>query len=361
MIILLALLSQQPQLPRKELVEELRITSPGPDGEFVTLSSVAGRDGRIYLSDSRAPAIHRFDSTGRYLGQIGRSGDGPGAYRIPTTLGMRGDSLWVWDPSHRRITLWDREGKLVREVTLVEGGSASSSGVLLVDGNVATLPSWSSARAREGAATEPVRRYGPDGRRRGTLLSIPVTSASLKIETTPGMFLVGQQPFLDSPLLVAGANGTGFLRVDRSTTGAPQIGLLRYNERGALTWRRSIRYAPTPLDPTVLDSVIRGYTDPPDPRAPRVPEEKVREALVLPAYSPPVLSASIGSDGWSWLRLPTRAGEGARYMVLDAHGTPVFEVRLPLRGRLMAANATRVWVALNNADDLPVAIRYRIE
>jgi hypothetical protein len=48
-------------------------------------------------------------------------------------------------------------------------------------------------------------------------------------------------------------------------------------------------------------------------------------------------------------------------MVLDAHGTPVFEVRLPLRGRLMAANATKVWVALNNADDLPVAIRYRIE
>lgn len=355
------LLIQSPALPEKHLVEQLRIASPGPDGEFVAVATVAEGEGRIYISDWRAPAVYRFDSTGRYLGQVGRSGDGPGEYRIPITIGMRGDSLWLWDPTQQRLTLWDAGGKVVRTTTLVGASGSYGAGVLLPDGSVASLPSWTSARARSGTSSEPVRRFHPDGRFRDTLFTLPVDVAPLKIETGPQHFIIGEQPFIDSPILSVSTAGLGFVRVDRRTTGPAVIGITRYDANGAERWRRSIPHSGAPLDPSLVDSVIRGYTHPSDPRSTAVPESQAREAVTIPPRGIPVLSATIGSDGRIWLRRPTSAGRPARYTVLAPDGTPSFEVTLPLRGRLIAAEATAIWVMESDTDDLPTVVRYRLQ
>jgi len=353
-------LLQSAQLPQKHLVEELRITSPG-SGEFVAVGSVTETAGAIYLSDWREPAIYRFDPQGRFVGRVGREGDGPGEYRVPITLGARGDSLWLWEPSQQRLTLWDPAGHLVRTTAVTDGGGSYASGVLLPDGGIAKLPNWSSANGSAGQVSAPVLRFTPAGRLRDTLLTIPVGVDHFQFETGPKMYLIGQQPFIDSPLLVASIVGDGFIRVDRATDGPPRIGLTRYDASGRVRWRRSISYTPAPLDPTVIDSVIRGYTNPADSRAPKVPEATVRAGITIPPRAVPVLSVTLGTDGRIWLRMPTPAGAPAHYMVLGSNGAPAFDLLLPPRGRILGSPGPKLWVLLSDDDDLPIAVRYRVE
>lgn len=360
MLLLTAFLVLQTQaLPQRRLVEDLRLASPGEHADFVALGTVAQSGEAIYVSDWRAPAIHHFDARGRYLGQVGRAGDGPGEYRIPVTIGTRGDSLWLWDPGHHRATVWDAGGRVVRTTTIVDAGYGG--GVLLPSGEIALLPNWTSARAQSGRSVEAVRRFTAEGRLRDTLWSVTVDAVSLKIETGPQRYFVGEQPFADGPLITGSADGLGFLTVDRRTTGPAVIGLTRYGPDGRRRWHRELPYAGVPLDPSVIDSVIRGYTAPTDPRAPKVAEGVVRAAVSIPSRAIPVLTAMIGADGRIWLRRPTPAGHHARYTVLRADGTPEFEVVLPGRGRVAAAGAAALWVVEMDADDVPSAVRYRIQ
>jgi hypothetical protein len=58
---------------------------------------VAGADGGVGI----------FDSLGRFSRSLGRRGDGPGEYRHVVSVGFGpGDSVFVWDRVHRRITVY---------------------------------------------------------------------------------------------------------------------------------------------------------------------------------------------------------------------------------------------------------------
>ena len=63
-------------------------------------------DGRIVVIDNRGSRVALFDSTGRWVRDLGRSGGGPGEYRTPLSLHWSGDTLLVWDMIQRRFTAW---------------------------------------------------------------------------------------------------------------------------------------------------------------------------------------------------------------------------------------------------------------
>jgi len=359
--LLLALSLQVPQLPQKQLVAELTIPSSGDGWEFSAVAGVVEAPGGLYVSDWRTPAIHRFDRAGRHVAQLGRAGDGPGEYRMPIVITTRGDSLWLWEPGQSRATMWDGEGKVVRTTTLVGGDRDYGSAVLLSTGKIAKIPNWTSAREATGDAEANIQTFGADGRLDRTLLTIPVDAAILKIETGPQMFIMGQQPFTDGPLFTGANNGDGFVRVDRRTTGRAEFTVTRIDAEGRTRWHRSFPYTAGPIDPSVVDSVFRGYTAPSDPRATKIPEAKVREAIVVPPRAVPVLAAMVAHDGRVWLQRPVPAGRPARYTVLSATGAPEFEVTLPPRSRYASATANTLWVVTKDEDDLPSVVRYRIQ
>ena len=95
-------------------------------------------DGRVAVGSSSPAEVRLFDEGGRPLGSVGGPGSGPGEFStVQSVVEFGGDSLAVWDPNRRRISVFDRDGAFQREVALVAqvmpsletaGGSTQTSG-----------------------------------------------------------------------------------------------------------------------------------------------------------------------------------------------------------------------------------------
>jgi len=70
-------------------------------------SVISDRYGRVYVGDSQQRAIHVFMPDGRYLGRIGRDGDGPGEFRWVGQLSIHDQQIYAYDPNGRKINLFE--------------------------------------------------------------------------------------------------------------------------------------------------------------------------------------------------------------------------------------------------------------
>lgn len=94
-------------------VDDMARPISGPPTKVVTAST--GR--RIVFHPGQAPSL--FDSDGRYEGDLGRTGSGPGEYRIPVTAAfLPGDSILVLDAGLRRATVLSPDLSPVRFISL---------------------------------------------------------------------------------------------------------------------------------------------------------------------------------------------------------------------------------------------------
>ena len=98
-----------------QLVEELRIGSKEGDGPeaFGALTGFAlFPNGTIAVFDPSIPALNLFDSSGKHLRTLGRSGSGPGEYRDQVTaLAVdRNGVILMHDLRNARINRWQQDG-----------------------------------------------------------------------------------------------------------------------------------------------------------------------------------------------------------------------------------------------------------
>jgi hypothetical protein len=77
---------------------------------------------RLVVTDSKPAALKRYDSTGHFLGVLGREGDGPGEYRDPF-VAARGTRLIAHNPRTGLVTTYDgdRPGVIWHAETDAEG------------------------------------------------------------------------------------------------------------------------------------------------------------------------------------------------------------------------------------------------
>ena len=108
-----------------QLEESLRIG--GLDGTeeytFGFVSTLApASDGSVYVADAQIPVVRRYDAQGRFMANIGRSGEGPGEYRsLDGLAGLTNGRLAVWDARLRRATLFNAEGTYEESIPLPSG------------------------------------------------------------------------------------------------------------------------------------------------------------------------------------------------------------------------------------------------
>jgi hypothetical protein len=87
-----------------------------PLGAYTSFFARA-RDGGVFVNDMQLRRLMHFDSTGRFVGTIGRPGSGPGEFVLPGPLGLLpGDStIMVVDVNRRWASLFDtRTGRYLR-------------------------------------------------------------------------------------------------------------------------------------------------------------------------------------------------------------------------------------------------------
>lgn len=73
--------------------------------------------GNVYVMDSKAKNIKKFDATGKFLKLIGREGQGPGEFSRPTGLVCSEDKLIAWDMRAFRFSLFTLDGKPIKSVS----------------------------------------------------------------------------------------------------------------------------------------------------------------------------------------------------------------------------------------------------
>lgn len=95
--------------PAIRLVEVVRLGSlDGAHDAFGRVMDVAlSRSGRIVVADDQNHNVVVFGPSGRYVGTMGRKGQGPGEFESPWKVAVDAqDSVFVWDASLARISVF---------------------------------------------------------------------------------------------------------------------------------------------------------------------------------------------------------------------------------------------------------------
>jgi len=157
-LLLFCLVLQESPVPSK-LVAEAAI---GDDQQWVFgvgTQCVVNAQGTMYLLDPASFQIQIFDEDFRSIGRFGRRGKGPGEFEEPKTLAMTpSGQLAVFDPTLKRMTLFDAKGMVLETHRLDSASVAIYQPAVLKNGNVAFL----SARSDEGKPVYDITLYDPN-------------------------------------------------------------------------------------------------------------------------------------------------------------------------------------------------------
>ena len=69
----------------------------------------------FFASRNERPMFRIVDSLGKRVGSFGRQGEGPGEFRLPLRLHVRGDTVQIHDSGRMRLIEYSVEGRFIRE------------------------------------------------------------------------------------------------------------------------------------------------------------------------------------------------------------------------------------------------------
>lgn len=96
--------------------------------EFASISGLAIFNKEIFVVDSKAYTIYKYDWNGDFLKKIGQKGKGPGDFSDPYSIQIKGDKLYIYDHWNFRIAITDPEFKTWDYIKTI--GLKTSSGTL---------------------------------------------------------------------------------------------------------------------------------------------------------------------------------------------------------------------------------------
>jgi hypothetical protein len=78
---------------------------------------VSDAEENIYVLDFSDDNIKKFDASGKFLGVLGRKGQGPGEFNMPMNMAMAKDRLVVYDMGNRRLCSLTTSGEFIKAET----------------------------------------------------------------------------------------------------------------------------------------------------------------------------------------------------------------------------------------------------
>jgi hypothetical protein len=323
-------------------------------GEGSELNEVADAlildDGRVVVADGGDSELRFFDPEGRLEATVGGEGDGPGEFRMIQAVGrVAGDTVWVYDFSHRRLTWIGPDAKLLSTRSLTPPlGSGLAVGVL-GDGSFVVGESWSSASLPEpltiGLARGSVAyvRYGRDGMMLDTLALLP--GREIVRGQEGGRPTMGSVPFAHAAAhailggrLVLGDESDFSLTVWRPD-GAPEV---------IVSWRRgSLELTDSEVGAWIEAEVAAR------PEAERAAARTRWSEVPVPLLRPAYGRILADSEGYLWVGAYALPGQDAtRWDVFDSDGSWLGPVQLPERFRLLRVGSSRVLGVRRDAFDV---------
>lgn len=123
----------------------------------------------VYVCDSRASSVFKFDPAGKFLKSIGRKGQGPGEFNLPFKIAVTSDRLFVYDLMNRRLCALTLEGEFIKSVPLVTGEGRPEGMSALPNGDL--VMGWETIHYEDETKPQDyeTRVYAPDLSLRKTL------------------------------------------------------------------------------------------------------------------------------------------------------------------------------------------------
>ena len=378
-------------LPRLNVVEEMRIGNvDSPDLGFSRISSVdVDRDGNIYALEAMASEIRVFDPHGNLLHRIGRRGGGPGEFENIPRFGVKGDTLWSYESPAGRITLFDRQGRIISTGRTtgasvpVRTGTGYVTPVSMRDDGL--FVGWFTRIAsRRGdpvsAPADGVPRIVFDASgavvdTMGTLPSAPprmvppenYDAGRWQRVTIGGSTYSVPDPPTELPTWLPLDDGHVIVDVPyASTADGATFSVTRILAAGDTLYHRVLSYEPQRYtedrlmaaagrQPTVIiDGQLR------ENRTDDAAINAIRARMDFPEFMLPVVTARALDDESVWLQLVTEPEEPHRWVVLDDEGEVRGRIELPARSWPLWTDGNTVLAAVPDELDVPWLVRYRI-
>ena len=287
---------------------------------FKVRDAVRLQGGSIVVANAGSSEVRFFDSEGTFLTAAGARGDGPGEFRGPDGIGRYpGDSVAVFDRSHKRVTIFDHKGTMGRTLTLTVDAPVDELHVK-GDGSFLARVTRTDALAAMGQAVGRIRvpqdilEFSPTGELLDTFVSVRGFETFL--------FERGDaQPPLRKESFV-------FVSNEAVVVGdADDMAYNVYAEDGRLRQRVQIPEYPLGVSGELQSSLQEELTqmDAPD----FIREVNRRMAKAIPQRMPAYVDLLGDPDGYVWLGLYHRPGEPQKWVVFDSLGTWVGSVSLP--------------------------------
>lgn len=330
--------------------ETLRIggDDAAPESLFGFVSDVAvDGEGRLYVLDQQALEIRVFGPDGAFLRTLGGPGQGPGELgKLPASVLIRGDQVWVPDWAQARVNRWDLDGQPLPSFAIPHELGARSWWRVGADGGVYVRVLTSPGiKGGAGAAGDRLDRLEDDGTLKPALAFVPSGSGKERLEDT------GLPVLINAPAWAVLPGGS----VAWTDLGAAEVRVLATD--GSERRVRSdawLRHAPGDAERTLLT---------------RLMEERVRMQggtadklaaieLAFPDSLPVITDLHAGPEGTLWVQRPgsirdvhpaamnapdpPRGWGGSAWEIFSADGAYLGSLELPPRVRVMRVGADAV-------------------
>ena len=358
------------RLPRAALTLERRLSLPESDVTGLSWLTVF-KDGTIAIGLPGERAVGFLGMDLRYLGRVGRSGEGPGEFRVVGRHGRRGDTLWVDDPVRRRLVLLSSRGEFIG-YTATPNAIADDVHSQAVPGKLTQPTIEGMLAGRQMVASASVR--GSDGKLDGAVIGVLDGEGRLVRKA----FRV---PKDDCVVEASGSNWRGARVIPYCprplwsvTEGAERVVVAITLAPSEQWWRVKVVGVTLSGDPVFVRELRYPRIFVPERERSRVRDRATTVSRSGPIAAgsgspplsesglsyPPIQSLLLGQDSTVWL-LEYHPDAGENWLVLAPNGQDVGRIRLSGGEHLVAGGGGRIWVS-QSADDGPESLaQFRLD
>src|SRR5690606_22367909 len=323
------------------------------------------RNGDLIMTQYRDGVVRRFDHNGTPT-VMGRKGEGPGEFQMPTVAGTVGDTLWISDVRLRRTTFFHPDRTLLRTVPWPDAAKASGNGVrwqmllplaylrdgaLLADGMhdaTAPRPAWATAVQWSGSA---ILRLAPGGAMQRVVAWLPANDCTENVPIAGGDVIVRIPFCAGTPRHIDPE--TGRIALALFEAGLTRVVVL--SATGDTLLAKELRFPPVAIPTSLRDSARQAEAQRAGAGGPAFDKAMAR----MPTVHPSVTRILNGRDGTTWIEVAT-PGPDRTWQILDARGNVTGAVRLPRAVNIAVAERGIVWGVATDEDGLMQVVRFRV-
>jgi hypothetical protein len=363
---------QREQLAGREIVLTREVTIGGAhepdDYQFSTITFVTPlRSGGILLYEGHSKEVRQFGRDGQFVRRIGRSGTGPGEYRVVTGIAEHQDGrLVIWN-GQTNILVYSSDGRFVSSwpVPVTRPLSLGNGGGIDADGRVSTVVTIFDVRLRDSSGTA----------------ARPTTFAAVRSTMDGKVIDSVVRPVVPKPdrLLDLEFGGRSFVM---SLPFSP-TGHAAYSQHGFWAHGSSDRYsvtispkAGTPARLEVDIAVIalaegerEWWRQKTERQAKSLSSAAAVSLQDIPRHKPYFAGIDVDADGRLWIQLHGTGTwsneameweEKALYHVLSSAGAFLGSLTLPARTAFAAFSNDSLWLIQFDESDVPNLVKYKI-